>query len=222
MTETGSNREAAVLQILLPRLEAEGYEVFIQPSPKLLPPFMQGYRPDAIAVKPGRNLAIEIQTGGKERGDATSLERARALFYGHEDWEFRVLYAPSEGSDADLSPGPQSKAAIAAALDRLPSLYDQGGAVAALLTGWSAFEAAARHLMPEDFERPQPPSLMLETLASRGAVTPDEADLLRRLGRLRNQAAHGKLDIVMTESELEQLVAVTHLLLELTEPAGAA
>jgi len=219
MTQTASRRERAVLLTITPRLEAEGFEVFLHPGGELLPPFMQGYRPDAIAVKPDKKIAIEVKAGGEDEAKRLG-PKLQAMFASQKDWELRILYAPPASSDPEIAP--ESKARIADMLLRLPSLYRQGGAVAALLTGWSAFEAAARRLMPDDFERPQPPSQMLETLASHGAVTPDEADLLRRLGRLRNQAAHGKLDVMMTEVELEQLIAVTRVLLELTEPAGAA
>ncbi|MCB8879914.1 hypothetical protein ACELLULO517_06685 [Acidisoma cellulosilytica] len=219
MTKSPRQRERAVLQAVIPGLEAEGFEVFLQPGAQLLPPFMAGYRPDAIALKPGRKIAIEVTAGGGDRPNRPALQKIQAIFASQRDWEFQILYAPPSSSDPDLAPEP--KEAIFATLRRLPSLLDQGGAVAALLTGWSAFEAAARRLMPDDFERPQSPSRMLETLAFSGAVTPDEADLLRDLGRRRNQAAHGKLDVTITPAQLEQLIAVTRVLLELTEPADA-
>ena len=220
MTKTAGRRERAVLQAVIPRLEAEGFEVFLHPTGRLLPPFMAGYQPDAIALKPGRQIAIEVTTGGDEQPNGRPLQQVQEIFASQSDWEFQVLYAPPASSDPDLTP--EAKETIATILRRLPSLYEQGGAVAALLTGWSAFEAAARRLMPDDFERPQSPSPMLERLAFSGAVTPDEAAILRELGKLRNKAAHGKLDVTITPTQLEQLIAVTQVLLELTEPAGAA
>jgi hypothetical protein len=53
-------REVDVLESILPRYEAEGFEVFVHPSPSILPPFMQSYRPDAIALKPDKKVAIEV------------------------------------------------------------------------------------------------------------------------------------------------------------------
>lgn len=220
MAKVGSDREAAVLQLVLPRLKDQGYEVFFQPSRDLLPTFMQGYRPDAIAVKPGRNLAIEVKTSATRPIERSQLERIRALFDGQADWELQVYYAPSTDQDAESEP--QSNAVISDALDRLVPLYDQAGPIPAILTGWAVFEAAARRLMPSDLRKPQSTSGLIEALASAGGVTPDEARLLRRLGQLRNQAAHGKLDIDLTRSDLDALITVTRNILTLVVPVGAA
>jgi hypothetical protein len=43
--------EATLLESVLPDLEAEGFEVFANPSPPLLPPFMRDHSPDAIALR---------------------------------------------------------------------------------------------------------------------------------------------------------------------------
>lgn len=220
MAKVGSDREAAVLQLVLPRLKDQGYEVFFQPSRDLLPTFMQGYRPDAIAVKPGRNLAIEVKTSATRPVERSQLERIRAHFDGQTDWELQVYYAPSTDQDAEAEP--QSNAVISGALDRLVPLYDQAGPIPAILTGWTVFEAAARRLMPSDLRKPQSTSGLIEALASAGGVTPDEARLLRRLGQLRNQAAHGKLDIDLTRSDLDALITVTRNILTLVVPVGAA
>lgn len=222
MAKVGSDREAAVFQLVLPRLKDQGYEVFFQPSRDLLPTFMQGYRPDAIAIKPGRNLAIEIKTRASQPVESSQLERIRALFDGQADWELQVYYAPSTNQNAETSAEPQSNAVITDALDRLVPLYDQAGPIPAILTGWAVFEAAARRLMPSDLRTPQSTAGLIEALASAGGVTPDEARLLRRLGQLRNQAAHGKLDINLTRSDLEALITVTRTILALVVPVGAA
>ncbi|MCB8876097.1 hypothetical protein [Acidisoma silvae] len=220
MSKSPGRRERAILQTVIPGLEADGFEVFLHPNGQLLPPFMKGYRPDAIAVKPGRKIAIEVAAGGGASEDQSPLQQVQAIFATQKDWEFQILYAPGAPTEPDLTP--ESKESVTEIVRRLPYVFDQGGAVAALLTGWSAFEAAARRLMPEAFERPQPPARMLEALAFSGAITPDEADMLRNLARERNQAAHGKLDATITPKQLEQLITVTLTLLELTEPAGAA
>ena len=49
MSISGSS-EAEVIESLLPGYEAEGFDVYVNPSPSILPPFMQTYRPDAIAL----------------------------------------------------------------------------------------------------------------------------------------------------------------------------
>ena len=49
-------RERLVLERLRETYEREGYEFFLQPSGDILPPFLRGFRPDAIALKPGKAL----------------------------------------------------------------------------------------------------------------------------------------------------------------------
>ena len=44
-----------ILELLTPQLEAEGYTIYLEPPRQLLPGFMQGYTPDAIAL-PARIL----------------------------------------------------------------------------------------------------------------------------------------------------------------------
>ena len=88
------------------------------------------------------------------------------------------------------------------------------GLTAALLTGWAVFEAAARALLPSSLIRPQPPARLIETLASEGYVTPDEADMLRRISRTRNELAHGRLDLTPSRDDVAMLIAVTRSMLE--------
>ena len=96
-------RYEAVLQMELPRLEKEGYTVFLHPSRTILPAFLHRRLPDAIAVKGDKKIAIEIvtsygqDTGVKEDGakqDGAKPEDKRKPFSDHPDWELRVIYAP--------------------------------------------------------------------------------------------------------------------------------
>src|SRR3984957_10111918 len=95
--------EAAALHFMLTRLQEEGYSVFAQPSHAMLPTFLRGYRPDAIALKDGKNVAIEVvQSGGEEKKDR--LVRLRELLADHHDWELRVFHAPPLASNSQISP----------------------------------------------------------------------------------------------------------------------
>jgi len=215
MSYANSQTEDAILQMLVPNLEAEGFRVFVHPTRAILPPFMRGYQPDAIAVKQHKKVAIEVKL--QSRQAKPQIERLQALFAAHPDWELRVVYAPAQGVEQSISTLPKSM--VAESLDRLLGIFDQAGPVPALLTGWSVFEAAARRLLPDNLGRPQSPARLLEVLASDGSITPDEANALRTLGRLRNEAAHGRLDIALTREQVADLVRVTRSLLAL--PAEA-
>ena len=74
----------AVIESLLPRYEAEGFDVYINPSPSILPPFMQSYRPDAIALRKDKKIAIEVVVRARSDQKVRDLH---SLFAGHPDWE---------------------------------------------------------------------------------------------------------------------------------------
>jgi len=216
MSLSGFELERAVLDTMVPELEADGFLVVIHPQQDTLPKFLQGYQPDMVAYKDNRNLAIEIMARAAAAPASKLKERElRQRFAGHPDWELRLVYAPPISSDANIPV--VSKQTVSENLDRLAASVDVLGPTAALLTGWAVFEAAARALLPASFKRPQPPARLIETLASEGYVTPDEADMLRRLSRTRNEVAHGRLDLTPSRDDVALLIAVTRSILE---PAG--
>jgi hypothetical protein len=203
-------RERAVLAAMVPELEADGFRVVIYPRRDVLPAFFQGYQPDMVAYKDNKNLAIEIKVGAPESKRAETGLRER--FADHPDWELRLVYAPPVSADADIPV--VSKQTVMEHLDRIEAAVDAMGPAAALLTGWAVFEAAARALLPASLARPQPPARLIEALASDGYVTPDEADTLRSLSRVRNEVAHGRLDKNPSREDVALLIAVTRSMLE--------
>jgi len=210
ISQFDSELERSVLDSMVPRLEADGYRVVIHPKRDTLPTFLQEYQPDMVAYKDKKNLAFEI----KARVSAAEQKehRLRERFAGHPDWELRFIYAPPVNSDADIPV--VSKQTVSEHLDRLEASVDAMGLTGALLTGWAVFEAAARALLPSSLTRPQPPVRLIEMLASGGYVTPDEADMLRRLSRTRNEVAHGRLYIMPARDDVARLIAVTRSILE--------
>lgn len=207
---SGYELERVILDTMVPELEANGYRVVVQPPRHTLPTFLQGYRPDMVAYKGTRNLVFEIiaQTSASKSKERVLRER----FADHPDWELRLVYAPPANSAADIPA--VSKKTVAEHLDRLNASVDAMGLSAALLTGWAVFEAAARALLPSSLIRPQPSARLIETLASEGYVTPDEADMLRRVSRTRNEVAHGRLDLVPSRDDVALLIAVTRSILD--------
>jgi len=202
----------SVLDAMVPELASDGFRCVIHPKRDTLPTFLQEYQPDMVAYRRDKNLAFEIMA---QTSAARLKERAlRERFAGHPDWELRFVYAPPVNSDANVPVA--SKQTISDHLDRLDASVDAMGLTAALLTGWAVFEAAARALLPSSLTRPQPPAHLIETLASEGHVTPDEADMLRRLSRTRNQVAHGRLDLTPSRDDVALLMGVTRSILEAT------
>lgn len=215
MTALETTRQ--ILEQLTPRLEEEGYTVYLEPPRQLLPVFMRGYIPDAIALRAQsfdqnrKNLAIEVKVEGPS--SKTKLDDLARRFADQRDWELRVFYARPAGGTAMLPPMPRE--AIDAALSSIETLVVANQLQAALLLGWATFEALGRALAPEKFVRAQTPGRLVEALANDGLVTPPEADALRVLARARNQLIHGGLDEKVSAVDLSKFLETLTALREI-------
>ncbi len=200
--------ERSLLDAAPARYRADGFEVFIEPSPAILPPFMQDNRPDAIAIGPGKKIAIEVARSGSAASERVKLQDR---FAQHQDWELVVLYVSPGTSTERLEAA--SRDDINRAVQEVIELRRIGLQMATLVMGWSALEAIARALLPNQLSRPQPSAKLLETLASQGYLTPGETDALRAAARLRNAAAHGQLNAAVASEELNALISALQTLI---------
>jgi uncharacterized protein YutE (UPF0331/DUF86 family) len=208
--------EREILRGMIPELTAEGYEVFVSPAPPLAPAFLKDFRADAIAFGKDKNLVIEFVH--ESSSDGQKLERVSDLIRDRPDWELRaVLVSPAT---APKSLAVQSAEAIAENIEEMAQLTAGGFLRAALLLGWASFEAVARALMTEKFEKPQTPGRLIGLLASEGYLTPSEADRLRELARARNAFIHGELDTEISENEVRSFSSILTTLAGMT--GGAA
>ncbi len=190
--------EAAVLDQLIPQLQAEGYEVFPHPRPELLPSFLEGFRPDAIALSERKKLAIEI-TSSTQQSDE-QLRSLEKRFDGQKEWELRLIWV----SPATIGPllGTQSRQNVVSSLRQVRLLLREGHTGPALLIAWATFEAIARMIQPDNFQRPQTPGRLVELLGRDGTLTPTEADLLRNLSKQRNGLIHGEIGMVISAEDV--------------------
>ena len=212
MTIFSATRDTDFLQTLIPGYEAEGFSVFLHPGREILPQFMHSYRPDAIAIKGNKKIAIEIK--GHASGHSARIEQLQKAFLEHPDWELRVYYIPNRSDDQHFQP--PSPAEIDTALAEVDQLKSDGHLRAALLMAWAALEAASRALLPDRLGRAQTFGSLVEVLASEGVVTPNEADELRRAYSLRNAAAHGNFAAPITEAEVDCVIAAARLIRMMT------
>jgi hypothetical protein len=208
-------READVLENIVPQLEAEGFEVYTHPPASLLPPFMQPYPPDAIALRDDKKLAIEVVRRGPTAQER--LGKLRELLTGRRDWELRVYWiSPSNTPEAiDQVSGKEIDRAIKA----IEQLMNDGSHGPALLMAWATLEALGRSLLPDKLARPQTASRLVEALAADGCITPTEADLLRELAGARNQLAHGGLRAKIASKDIKKLATILGTLRGLLEDA---
>jgi uncharacterized protein YutE (UPF0331/DUF86 family) len=205
-------RESDILETVLAGYEADGFDVFLHPSPSVLPAFLKTARPDAIAVRPGKKIAIEVK-GSKVEASGHRSGLSTELFVGHPEWEFRVFYAPSRSPGGTVEK--PTSTVIEQSISELRQLREAGYFAAALVMGWSVLEALARDLLPKQLERAQPPAKLVEILATEGLLTPSEADVIRKAATVRNTVAHGELGLAVEPTLLDTLIAALRTLSDL-------
>lgn len=194
----------SILQNMLSTMEAEGYEVYLKPGKLLLPPFLKGYSPDAIALRADKNIAIAIAS--KSVDQENKIEKAIAEFKDQPRWELRVVWIEPATQGKTLSV--QSEASVSERFAIVRTLIDQGQIEASLLMGWAAFEALARSLFVDHFSQPQTSNRIVQTLASEGYLTPTEADKLRVLAGKRNLVSHGEFQTDVSRDEMEEFLSI--------------
>jgi hypothetical protein len=203
-----------VIDLVTPQLQAEGYSAYLQPSRRLLPAFMEGFVPDAIAIRakspdsPKKNLAIEVKVEGYPAN--ANLEGLTKLFTNAPDWELRVYYARPAGELENLPT--MDRETIDTELVSVKSLIAVDQPRAALMLGWAVLEALGRSLAPERLGRARGSFGLIEVLANEGIVTPNEADMLLGLASLRDRLVHGALDLHVSPEDLRCLVELLDVL----------
>jgi hypothetical protein len=213
MAAPSAMRERDFLESLIAGYEAEGFSVFQHPSREMLPPFMRGHQPDAIALKDDKKIAIEVKRDAGRQ--AARVEQLQQIFAEHPEWELRVYYIPGRAEEEDIEASDLSE--IEAALAEVDQLKRTGHFRAALMMAWAALEAAGRALLPKNLSRPQPANKLIEALASEGVVTPTEADSLRKAVELRNAATHGHFARPVTARQVDRVAATARLVAALAK-----
>jgi len=145
-------------------------------------------------------------------------DRVRHRFERRKDWELRLYYVRPAGGK-DRLPAMADKT-IDSSIASVESLIADGQSSAAVLIAWATFEALGRTLSPEKFSQPQTAARLVEVLAGEGIVTPSEADLLRRLGNVRNRVIHGSLNERIDPADVESFVNVLKTLRQMTKESA--
>jgi uncharacterized protein YutE (UPF0331/DUF86 family) len=208
--------EGQFLNGLRSRYEAQGFSFTIAPDPADLPAFLGSYKPDALARKPGLNIAIEVK---RHPSPATQkrLQDIRRLFEGHPDWQFSVVFMGYEPLQSVTIP-PAPPAAIRRRMDEVAMLNAGGHHRAAFVMAWSLLEAALHSIVGETTSKPRTPGTVVQTLAMNGYIEPEMERRMRTLIELRNRIVHGDLNAEPTSTEVELVLSA----IQETLPADAA
>jgi len=208
MAEVAEKSEADILTVLRSRYERDGYTFLSHPTRELVPAFLGGYRPDALAISPNGSVVIEI----KSRSASTqNLGRISEIIAKQPGWTFRIYVTSDFKTDAFPSP---SRQALMAALQEVAKLEEAGFDRPAFLMAWSAMEAFARLLRADESgaQRPMIPSEVIEFLAQSGFIEPSSGKRLRSLVRIRNAIVHGDLSVALDPEDLNEINSVLEAL----------
>lgn len=204
--------EAQFVDGLRARYEGQGFTFRLEPDSRDLPDFLGSYRPDAIARKPGQNVAIELK---QQNTSATqdSLQRIRKLFDGHPDWRLDVVFMGT-GQGRSLSIAPASPQMIRLRIDEVQAMLNGGQHRAAFVMAWSLLEAALHSTISGAPGRPYTPGSVLQTLAMNGYIEPPLEKRMRPLIDLRNRIVHGDVDAEPTQDDVDLILSAISETLE--------
>jgi uncharacterized protein YutE (UPF0331/DUF86 family) len=219
MTQSSQLLERDVLALLAANYEERGYHFITYPPPGLLPEFLEGYRPDAIAVGTNDNIVIEVKSAGETPGQ--KLDEIASLVSAHPGWRFLVYYA----GNALQSTGPietLETPRLVDGLSEVKSLKDAGQFRAAFVLAWALLEAVFRTVEFDQGKletKPQTPGRVVEQLEMLGMLTDVEATRLRELVQIRNRIVHGAVTMRDLSSELDFMIPLLGKLIETVAPA---
>jgi hypothetical protein len=194
----------ALLARVVPDYQRRGYSVEVEPAPRTLPDFLLGFRPDALALREGENVVIEVEVG-RRSGSESKLAALRRQIGAQAGWRLDVIYAPGDMTSADVLPANVGQ--LVATVADVRRLVDLKQHKAAFLLAWSALEGATRFRSGE--ERATMSSAgAVEWLAMHGYLDAPQAGRVRCLLALRNRLAHGDLAADPTSNDFEILLSV--------------
>jgi len=195
--------ERHFVETLRARYEEAGFTFQAEPGADQLPDFLEGYRPDAIARKPGHNIAIDVRRGPGP--SEPPLPAVRRLFDDHPDWRLHVAFMASDPLRA--LPIPRADLAeIRAQNAKIRALHAAGHRRAAFVMAWALLEAALRATCDEA-DRATSPGTVVQALAMNGLVTPETERDLRALVPLRNRIVHGDLAADPSDDDIALVLA---------------
>jgi uncharacterized protein YutE (UPF0331/DUF86 family) len=200
--------ETEILEGAARSLAEQGYDVFLQPIPSVLPASLNSLRPDGIAIGRGQKLVIQVAQEGPD--DAKRVAELQRALKGEPDWKLHLVVALTPSSSW-LNVVEESD--IAKIIERASKLTNREPS-AALLMAWASLEALGRARMQDRFARAQSPGRIVEVMASEGIITPSEAEFLREMARKRTAFIHGDLMQSIAVADVERFLRIVHDLLE--------
>ncbi len=215
MTAPSAFQERDIMEVLGARYRERGFQFLVEPPTEFVPDFLQGYTPDALALKDGQGVLIELKRQKTGRDDQRIAEVSRRLS-GHPNWTLEVVFAENFVRERGWTLSPAeirsaSDAELREVQEEIERLEQGGNLSAAFLLGWSLLEAATRRRIADAAPAASMPMTswqIVEQLTALGIVEGDVVLSLRDLLRKRNALAHGDFSSRADTNDLQALKQV--------------
>jgi uncharacterized protein YutE (UPF0331/DUF86 family) len=204
--------ESETLNRIRNRYEAEGYRFVIRPGKPDVPRFLEGFEPDALALKGNGGVIIEVKASGKAATRSPVVEFLAREVPKHKGWKFELVLADKEGVEPSPSLQP-SRSEIVSRLAEVESLVKDSNRQVALLYAWALLEAATRLTILRDQEDKRfLPRTVVEAIASNGFLSQDEEHKLAEIGKLRTWIVHGFTRVAVDQAQVRLLLEIVRRL----------
>jgi len=201
-----------------------GLKFYLQPKPDLVPEFLHGRRPDAIAEEAdGSKTIYEVKSRQSTASNARMADLAK-MITAHPGWNFKVIYTNPPAQDEQ----PIRTAELAQVqtwISEAESLAKGNHFRATFVVCWSILEALARLLKKEDttwMALGASALQIVQLLAEDGYLEEPAEKKLQALAKLRNAIVHGDQSASITQEQVDDLLAQAKLVKERLVKESAA
>lgn len=203
-----SSREtqAALLSATVRRLTEQGYDVVVEPSPSMLPPGLQKWRPDAVAL--GKEPKLMVEIASESARAATRIADLQKALRSEPGWKLHLVLDRASDAPSVARATDQQIDEVLENARRVAEVDARAG----LLMAWAAFEALSRANRPDHFVRPQSPGRLIEQLAFEGEVLPSDTHFLRSMANRRNAFIHGDFLQSVSNADVERFISLLNAL----------
>jgi REase_AHJR-like protein len=193
----------------------KGYEVIEEPSPKQLPKFLSGYRPDLL-VRKGDEAIVTVVKSRSSLAKDSRIQQLAQLLQPMPHWNFELVVV-GEGEEINTPEGarPFERDDILRGVKTVEKLMALGFSEPALLLAWSALEGTVRLLTEEEgiaLDRFSALHILKQAVIN-GVISRDDYNLLMHVLKYRNALMHGFKPVDFDPNLVKDLLNTTKRLL---------
>ena len=176
--------------------EGQGYKVVVRPGLEDLPVFAKDFKVEIVARRADEGVLVSVKKNRQEMESDKDMPRYAEITSAQPSWryDFAILEGEEPGARGLRGAQDFSGEDVIRTLGEAAEVARMGFTRAAVITAWSALEAAMRMRLRAAGESAgwgTTPRQMLNELYSSGILLGDEFARLERLYQVRSQIVHG-------------------------------